>query len=116
MYSINIPNEVLENLKEELKAELLKENKFHPPIIVRQDGNAWDQIKQTIVDRCQHLNTYDTYTVINSFSGILRHTFGISQVKYIPREKHETAIRLANSILDEMDEARSIESELKIAE
>lgn len=95
---INIPSEILDQLKNEIKRELIAETRLHPPII-RTNSGVWDEIKGMIIERTPNLDNYQKYQLISAFSCIFRYSLNINQAKDIPRDKADSALRMTDTIL-----------------
>lgn len=93
-----------ESLKAQIKQELLAEMHKEPPRKIR---SVWDEIRIMVEERTNHLRGPDQYQVIMAVSTIIRHSTGISQVKYLPRTREEEIKVFVSNLLDQMDELKA---------
>lgn len=94
----------LEALKEQIKAELLREMQKSSRI---RAPRPWDEIKEMILPRLKDYETYDQYQIISAISTIMRHTLGISQVVNLSFEDMPKAQKIVESILDIMEKHKT---------
>jgi len=97
-------NEELAALKEQIKAEIIREMQKVPRI---RAPKPWDKIKEIILPRLKDYETYDQYQIISAISTIMRHTLGISQVVNLSFEDMPKAQKIVESILDIMEKHKT---------
>lgn len=97
-------NEELAALKEQIKAELLREMQKSPRI---RAPRPWDEIKEIILPRLKDCETYNQYQIISAISTIMRHTLGITQVANLTLEDMPKAKKIVESILDIMEKYKT---------
>jgi len=91
----------IEALKREIKAELLEEMRKtgqHSRIRV-----PWDDIREEILRRTQHLDTQEQHQVLMALSALIRHSLGIRMARFIHFDQQEAVERFVRIVLDGME-------------
>lgn len=83
-------------LKEEIKAELLKE--MHKPGL--RTARPWDEVKGYILPRLSDFNAYHQYHIITAISTVVRYSLKLKGVLMLDYSQVETAKKIANEIID----------------
>jgi len=79
-----LKEEIRAELREELRAELASEAPK-----VRRENPHWEAIKQLVVASYPDKRTYEHYQIISGLSPVVRHIFGLNQIKHISEEQAE---------------------------
>jgi hypothetical protein len=87
-------------LKEEIKAELIKEMQQKPRL---RFNRPWDEVKDSFLPRLSRFNSYHQYHILTAISIIVRHSFNISGVLMLNYNQIEIAKEIANKIIDTID-------------
>lgn len=95
--------EQLAIIKQQVKKELLEEMKN---VRISRPKTVWDGLKPIIDDNTTFLKTYEQYQFSQAVSTILRHSFGVRYVKFLPKEREEEAVKFIKSLFALVDEVR----------
>lgn len=101
----------LEALKNEIKTEILKEIKERGTLRII-NNKPWDKVKALVSKRLEKFSVSEQYQVLTSISTIVRYSQGVKSIWDLSEAQIETAIRIANNVIDMIINERTKESEV----
>jgi len=91
----------IETLKQEIKAELLEEMRKTSQL--SRIRIPWDDIREEILQRTRHLDTYEQHQVLMALSALVRHALGIRMTRFIRFDQQEAVKQFVQNVLDGME-------------
>lgn len=113
---ITLTQEQFEELKDEIKADILKELSQKTFLEKHEGLNLWSIIKKEIVHQIEcsdrKINSVELAQLINLISAIIRWRFGINHIRFLNKEQLSEALETAQKALELMNFQKK-ESEAK---